>query len=213
MNETPSPPSRRRGRFWLTIGEVAAVLAVAIAALNYWDAHRQHAAEERAAGADARARAALVLTATADDKGRHLMIRAMNSAQAIQSQRYIFPTAVLGHPMEVAAARPQIGADWISGGLGHALDEAKVKGAGEAHVPVAIVTTWVEDGETRTDSSLYRIGWSWRPRFLFGRDIVLQGMALIQRGAKGDLRAEVNARWAAARAALASSGTPASAPP
>ena len=38
-------------------------------------------------------------------------------AQVIQSERYLFPRAVLDHAMEVSAAKPQVDLDWIAGGL------------------------------------------------------------------------------------------------
>lgn len=181
----------------MNVGEAAAVLAVVIAALSYWDAHREHALAARQADAQARAHGVFVIKGAADPGGRRIELESLKPTQAIQSQRYVFPTAVLGHAMEVAAARPQIDVDWIAAGLGRALDEAHVKGDGEARLPVGIVTTYVEDGETRTDRSTYQIGYAYRSRFLLGRRITLQGISLVQRGNRGDLQDFVNRRWAA----------------
>jgi hypothetical protein len=196
MTETP-PPERKRGRLWITVGEGAAVLAVAIAALSFWDSHRQHAADASRAVQEARARSAFVVRASADAGGNRLDLDPVAPGQVIQSQRYLFPGQVLDHAMEVAAARPQIDQAWIAPGLNRALTAAGVKGDGEARLPVAIVTSYVEDGEARQDSSVYVIGYAWRSRFLGGRQIILQGLALQRRAVAGDLQRQVDRVWKA----------------
>lgn len=193
----PPPPERKRGRLWISIGEGAAVLAVAIAALSYWDTHREHVAEAGRAAQESQARSAFVIRAAADAQGRRLTLDAVEAGQVIQSQRYIFPRAILDHPMEVAAARPQIDAAWIESGLDRALGAAHVKGDGEARLPVAIASDYVEDGQAREDRSLYLIGYRWRSRFLVGRQIILQGLSLRRRAVGGDLQALVDQDWRA----------------
>jgi len=196
--ETSSPPpERKRGRFWLNVGEIAAVLAVIIAGLSYWDSHKQHAEADRQAAETEKAHAVVVLRGEADADGRRVTLDAVSSAEVIQTQRYIFPTVILDHPMEVSAAKPQIDLDWIGHGIDQSLDAARAKKTGEARLPVAIVTTYVEDGDTRIDHSVYQLGYRWRSRFLGGRQIVLQGIALERRGVTGDLRAAVDRRWTA----------------
>jgi hypothetical protein len=197
VTQSSQAEQKRQRRFWLTVGEVVGVLALVIAGLNYWEAHREHAAAEHHQAAEAQARAAFVMVGAADAAGAKIMIDPLKPAQAIQSQRYIFPTAILGHEMEVSAARPQIDAAWIEAGLRKALDAAHAKGDGEARLPVGVVTTYVEDGDTRTDSSIYLVGYAYRSRFLGGLKITLQGLSLGRRAVKGDLQAEVNRRWAA----------------
>jgi glycerol-3-phosphate cytidylyltransferase-like family protein len=196
--ESPPPPSeRKRGRFWLNVGESAAVLAVVIAGLSYWDSHKQHVEADRQAAETAKVHSAIVLRGEAEADGRRIALDAVGSGQVIQTQRYIFPTAVLDHPMEVSAAKPQIDLDWIAHGLDQSLDATHAKKEGEARVPVAVVTTYVEDGDSRIDHSVYQLGYRWRSRFLGGRQIVLQGIALERRGVIGDLRTVVDRRWAA----------------
>lgn len=193
MAESPPPAERGRGRFWISVGEGAAVLAVIIAALSFWDSHRQHAEEAKSAAQQAKAQSAFVLRANAVDDGRRLTLESIEPRQVIQSQRYFFPAQVLDHAMEVSAARPQIDQGWIASGLDHVLDGAK--GNGEARLPVAIVTAYVEDGETRQDRSLYAIGYAYRSHFLAGRQIILQGLALRRRGFAGDPQAAVERQW------------------
>lgn len=201
----PSTPASERRRLWLTIGEVVGVLALVVAGLNYWDSHRDRVSAEKAASHEAQARRALVMTGEADPAGARVMLQPVNPAQVIQSQRYLFPHAVLAHAMEVSAARPQIDLDWIAPGLRGALDHGHAPADGEATLPVGVITTYIEDGETYTDTSIYRVGFAYRSHFLTGRKITLQGISLGHRGAGGDLQAEVDARWARTTPAPAAS--------
>lgn len=187
-------------RRWVTIGEVVALAALAIAVLGYLDAHKDRQAEADRRVAESRkavARAALVLTAEADKDGGRLTLSPLGSGQAIQGQRYLFPKAVLGHPMEVTAARPQIDRAWVDAGLKAALDAGSGSKTGEGVLPVGVVTRYIEDGEERTDRSLYRVGFAVRKGGLFsGRAVVLLGLSLGRRGVEGDLQAAVDKAWA-----------------
>lgn len=188
-----------RRRFWINVGEAAAVLAVLISALSYWDAHRERAAVEHQAQAQAQAEAAFVITATAGDGGRELLLAPLKATQAIQSQQYLFPRDVRSAAMSLSAARPRVDIDWVAAGLNRALDAARAKASGHGVLPVAIISSYFEDGEVRSDRSLYAIGYAWQPRFLLGRRISLEGLSLIQRGFAGDPQAAVDRRWAAAQ--------------
>ena len=197
---TPDASERKRGRLWLSIGEAAAVLAVVIAALSYWDTHRQHVEDARREAAQARAAGAtpaFVLEAAPEAGGRRLALKAVEPRQIIQSQRYIFPSGVLDHVVDVTAAAPRIDAAWIASGLGKALESAHAKRTGEARLPVAVITAYLQDGEVRQDRSVYLIGYAWRGHLLGGREIDLQGLALQRRQAAGDLQAVVDRQWAA----------------
>ena len=198
MTQTPTTP-KRRFRLWITISELVGVLALVIAGLNFWDSHRERVTDARREAAAERAasgRSAFVVSGQMEADGARLTFQPLNSAQAIQSQRYLFPRAVLGHAMEVSAARPQIDVGWIEGGLRREVAERRKAGAGangEATLPVGIVTTFVQDGDVRTDQSLYRLGYAWRSRLFGGPRLALQGVSLIRRGVPGDLRRAVEA--------------------
>ncbi len=199
--DLPKPPWWRRK--WVTIGEIVGVAALAIAALTYLQNQREHHqedADKRAAAQREVKREALVLTAEPVDAGARLLLHPLRAGQAVQTQRYLFPRAVLDHAMEVSAAQPQIQAAWVREGLKRELEAAARadgrKLEGEGDLPVGVVTTYVEDGETRTDRSLYRIGYRVAPGGLFaGARLVLLGLAVSQRGVAGDLQATVEARW------------------
>jgi len=189
---------KRRGRLWLTIGEVVAVIGLIIAALSYWDSHRAHLDEARRDAAVAQQASlgqALVLEAQVEAGGRRLALKPVDSAQVIQSQRYEFAHQVLDHPVEVTAAAPGIDAGWIAPGLAKALEAADAKGDGSARMPVGVVTTYLENGVSREDRSIYLIGYAWKRHFLGGREITLQGVAFRARRAAGDLQAAVDAAW------------------
>jgi hypothetical protein len=194
----PSQPRRGQG-FWLTVSEIVGVLALVIAGLNLWESHQQRIEDHRRAATTAQAETAFVATGQADRTGAHVVITPLSASQAIQSQSYVFPSDLLSETKEISAARPQIEAGWIAQGLEAALNAAHVKGPGHGHVPVVISTTYVEDGDERSDTSLYRIGYAWRPRFLGGEQIRLEGLALVRRGLSGDSRAALDARWNAER--------------
>ena len=201
MSETPTA-RKKRIRLWITLSELVGVLALVIAGLNFWDSHRQRgldARREAAADRAASGRSAFVIRAEMEGEGARLTFEPLNPAQAIQSERYVFPTAVLGHEMEVSAARPQVDLGWIEGGLRDEVARArKVDGApadGEASIPMGVVATYVENGELRTDQSIYRLGYAWRSRLLGGPRLALQGVSLVRRSVSGDLKRAVEAAW------------------
>jgi hypothetical protein len=183
---------------WITIGELVGVLALAIAGLNFWQSHQQYLSAQKAAQTQAQARSAFVMTGAASRNGDRIDFHPLNPDQAIQSQTYIFPDALADRPVKLAATQPRLERDWIEKGLRDALKADGAPGRGEGVAPVAVQTTYVQDGDTYTDDgSLYQIGYSWRSTLFGGRKITLEGVALIKRGVKGALTAEVNRRWRA----------------
>ena len=194
-------PKRRRQGFWLTAGEIVGVLALIIAALNFWDTHSQRVQEVRQRSAQAAAMSALVLAATPEDGGRRLALSPVKSEQVVQSQRFVFPSALGAAPRDIVASRPRIEAAWVAGPLSHALNAAHASGSGDARLPLAVRTVFVENGETRQDLSLYDLGYSWKRRLLGGDEIRLQGLALISRQLNGDPQRPLDARWTRQRPA------------
>lgn len=202
--DAPKPESRPPGRrFWLTVGEVVAVLGLGLAGLNYWENHRdrEQALRQEAAKAQAQSRSVFLMRGEADEDGERVMLEPSNPAQVVQTQRYFFPTPVLDHGKEIGAGRLQIDRVWFDDGLKKALRAARKAGAplpkGEARLPVGIVTTYVEDGETRTDQSIYRVGYVVQPGMLGALKLKLVGVSLVRRDVKGDVQAAVDAAWRA----------------
>ena len=197
----PAPAKTRRFRLWITLSELVGVLALVIAGLNFWDSHRQRVDDvrrETAADRAAAARSAFVLQGEAQAEGARLALSPLDTAQAIQSQRFVFPADVRARPVDIAATHPQIDVGWIADGLRRQVAAARKAGAGadgDGSTPVGVVTTYVQDGEMRTDRSLYRVGYAWRGRLLGGPVLALQGLSLVRRGVPGDLGKAVEAAW------------------
>ena len=193
-------------RRWVTLSELVGVGALVIAVLSFCDMRRLHHQEqaERLSAAQHEARTqAMVLRADVYDNGGRLMLHPLRDEQAIQSQRYLFPHAVLGHAMQVDGEPPQVQVAWVDDGLrGEVRAAAKARDEkldGYGRLPMGVVTTYVEDGETRTDRALYLVGYRVTPGGLFGGRprIFLRGLELVGRNAGPDLQARVDARWAA----------------
>jgi hypothetical protein len=198
----PTPAASGR-RFWLTVGEVVAVAGLGLAALNYWESHRdrEETLAQAARQAQAQKASVFVMRGEAEPEGKRVMLEPTSAAQVVQAQRYLFPAPVLDHAREIGAGRPQIDLVWFEGGLRGALKTARKAGApypkGEAMLPVGIVTTYIEAGETRTDQSVYRVGYLADPGMLGALKLQLTGAALVKRGVTGDLQAAVDAAWKA----------------
>jgi hypothetical protein len=189
--ETPAEAKARRRR-WLTFAEIATVITLAISVATFWDNHQQRT-EERAEKAEA-ARvkpvvAPLVLTAKADAEGNVLALSA-NRDRIIQTQTLRFPAALGVSPVDTVG-NARIEADWFAGGLRDALGDRRARG----RVPVAITTTWLDDGTERSETAIYDIGHDWRSRLLASDVPVLEGITLVSRGGK-DIEGRLDARWA-----------------
>jgi hypothetical protein len=205
---TSEPPRKKRWPLrWFTLAEIVGVAALAIAGLGYWDSHRDRvqqqqertqAEHDRAAAeaAQAKARAqeaqqeavrhALVLTGT--PSGGELRLQPARSSQVIQTQTLWFPTEVRADSVSTTG-NPRIEAGWIEDRL------RRVAKAEDHRVPVAIETSFIEDGETRTDRAVYLIGYSLRGRLVGGPQVMFEGLSLSKRGITGDMQAAANGYW------------------
>jgi hypothetical protein len=204
-----APP--KRPKLWITISEIVGILALLIAGLSFWDSHRDRSVSEKQAAqqqqqqraqqrADQQVHSILVLTGEADGAGDRIRLEPMNHAQAVQSQTLMFPSEVRAAPVEIDAATPRIEKGWVVDGLKKSAEAArkakKAKPAPEGRLPVGIVTTYIQDGVTRTDRSIYRIGYSTSSNIIGVERVRLEGLSLARRGVSGDLRAQVDALWA-----------------
>lgn len=194
MTETPQQAAATRRRRWITFGETIGVLALIISAAGLWDSHQQRLAEKAGSSVVA-PKAPLVLKASADAEGRTLRISAANGDQVIQTQTIIFPAALAVSSVD-SIGNPRIETAWFEDKL-----HAAVHGdTATRRLPVAIVTRYIQDGDSREDSAIYDIGFSWRSRLLRADAPRLEGMTLVARG--GDkLQARLDARWSRAHPA------------
>lgn len=205
----PSPPgpSRPPIRIRLPLGETVAVLGLILAAAGFFftradrvnEGRAKAEAEQRTAQVQARA-SALVLRGQTDEDGAHIWLTPVDDSQVVQSQRYVFPRAVRETARQITAGRPQIDRLWFEDALKdhhRELARAGVEPTGEQRLPVALVTTFIDDGETRTDQALYQVGYVLRRGALGRSSVQLQGVSLLRRLPSGDPQAAVDAQWAA----------------
>jgi hypothetical protein len=200
MSET-SRPRRRVPIRWLTLAELVGILALVVAALGWWDNHRERLQQDQERSAEARGRAAeaklqslkasFLLTGQVESDGRRVRLASAHPDQVIQTQTLVFPSAMGREPVETTG-NPRLEADWLEGGL----KKAGVKAGQPRRVPVGVLTTYVEDGEMRTDCSVYAVAAVLEGRFLRGSRLQMDGVSLIRRGVGGDLQAAVDAAWA-----------------
>jgi hypothetical protein len=197
MSQDP-PRKRRLPVRWLALSEIVAVVAVVIAGLGYWDSHRERAqeardkaeaaAEKRAEEHAATAKQSFILTG--QPAGDRIRLSAVKPDQVIQTQTLVFPTPVRDDDVQTTG-NPRIERGWFDAGL----KTARRGGPDEGRLPVGIVTTYIEGGETRSDRSIYFIGYSLKDRMLRGHEVQLDGLSVARRGVSGDLQKAVDALW------------------
>ncbi len=185
---------------WLTLAEIVGVAALVIAGLGYWDNHRERIQSDRERAAESRDRQAaarttalkstFVMTGSPTESGDRIRIAAVHPEQVIQTQELWFPTAIRADSLETTG-NPRIEADWIAR-VGKADDKAKT-----GRAPVGVLTVFIEDGQTKTDRSIYYVGYSRERRALRADKVTLEGLSLAQRGVAGDLQKAADALWAA----------------
>jgi len=199
MNE---PARKRLPLRWLTLAEFVGIVAVAIAALGYWDNHRERTQTERERVAEAQekkaeARAgalklAFLMTATPEADGQRLRLASVHPEQVIQTQAVSFPTAIRGDAVQTTG-NPRIEAGWFDGGLAKAEHRARRR---QGRLPVGVVTVFIEDGQPKTDRAIYLIGYSLHPRVLRADRVEMEGLSLVRRDVGEDIQAAVDALWA-----------------
>ena len=202
MSETPPP--RRLPVRWLTLAETVGILALVVAALGWWDTHRERqqqdserVAAERTRSADQRRealRSSFLLVGSVEGDGARIRLASAHPDQVIQTQTLVFPAAVRGEPVETTG-NPRLERGWLQDGLRTADRDRKPEAGGERRTPVGVVTSYVEAGEMKTDRSIYAVAYSLKGRFLRGSEVRLEGISLLRRGVAGDLQAAVDGAW------------------
>jgi hypothetical protein len=193
-------PRRRLPVRWLTLAELVGILALVVAALGWWDNHHEKLQQDQERAAEAKTRAAdarreslktsFLLTGQVEGDSRRVRLSSAHPDQVIQTQTLIFPSAVRKDPVETTG-NPRLEAGWFEDGL----KKAGVKAGQPRRVPVGVVTTYVEDGEMKTDQAIYGVAATLQGRFLRGSRLQLDGISLKRRGVSGDLQAAVDAAW------------------
>ena len=203
MSEGPARKKRLPLR-WLSLAEIVGIVAVAIAALGYWDSHRERSQEASEKAAAARERQAeqkagalkltFLMTGAPAGSGDRIQLTAVHPEQVIQTQAVTLPREVRGDAIQTTG-NPRIEAGWFEGGLEKALHAHGVT-ATRGRVPIGLDTVFIEDGQPKTDRAVYLLGYSLHPRVLRSAKVELEGLSLLRRGVGEDLGAAVDAAWA-----------------
>jgi hypothetical protein len=194
-------PRKRIPIRWLSLGEIVGLAAVVIAALGYWDTHREHRDEERARAAAASreqkaqvsaptAGPAFLMTGAWDAASSKLRLAPVHADQVIQTQTVWFPRDIRPDSIETTG-NPRIEAGWLGSRLPRGSGKAR-----QGRVPVGIATVFIEDGQNRTDRAIYMLAYSLHPRLLRAPRVELEGVSLNRRDVASDLQTEVDGLWA-----------------
>ncbi len=136
-------------------------------------------------------KATFLMLGAADKAGEKIRLSSVHSEQVIQTQTLWFPTTIRGDSVETTG-NPRLEAGWIEDGLRKAVAKGKPK---HGRLPVGVVTTFIEDGQTKTDRAIYQLGYNLHARVLLGAKVELEGLTLARRGVTGDLKAAVDGQW------------------
>jgi hypothetical protein len=156
--------SRRR---WITLGEVIALLALAVSAAGVWLTWKTSGDEKPTTVVEKRQAIALTLRGKAQNDGRNLVIEPVEPGHALESLTITIKGAT---PIEVGSDG-RIDASDVEAAL---KDRDERKGAHS--VPVRIDARYVEMGKDRRGGGSYVLRYRWESGGLFGgRSLKLTG--------------------------------------
>jgi hypothetical protein len=157
MSETPE--QRRRRLRWLTLGEVIAVIAVAISALGLWKSWKSD--DQPTTVVEQRQPIALTLHGKAEDNGRALEITPVEQSHALQSLTIKLPGAA--SPINIGSDGELAASD-----LEDAVAKSADRGKGTHRLNLHIQANYVEAGTARHASRDYVLTYRWEGGGLFG---------------------------------------------
>jgi hypothetical protein len=187
---------KRRLQLPIRLGEAVALTGVIIAGLGLYISHadRQRDKQEAEREAQQHAQAKSILVLRGEGAGGSIHLAPANPDQVVQSEVFYFPSTVRKGPVQITG-EGHIDAGWFAGGLKRTLRGAADDGS-EHNLPIVISTTFVEDGDVKTDNALYQLGFSIHPRFLQGAEVRIEGVAMTRRELASASQAVADAAWA-----------------
>jgi hypothetical protein len=193
MSETPE--QRRRRLRWLTLGEIIAVIAVAISAVGLWKGWDDK--RETPVLVEKQVTVPLTLRAEPHGEGKAVSFEPVEPGHAVQSLDIRFPAA-LGTSAVDGSSDIRLSASYFEDAL---LGERDKRGAakeptGERQLPLLIATRYVENGTVREDRAIYALAYHVREGGLLSdRSLRLGAIRLVARG-PGASQAALDRRWA-----------------
>jgi hypothetical protein len=188
-------------RRWITLGEVLAVIAVAISALTFWNSWSERNDSKAVQSSDAQrasVRAATLVLLAANTGKQTLILKPASAEQTVQSQRVLFPSALGTAPVETTG-EPRLEAVWFEHALVKAREVARLpdNSRGDERLPTVIVTRFLVDGKPYEDGALYDVGYTISGRFLGGHTLTLRGLSFVSKIKNGTAQSKLDARWRA----------------
>ena len=176
MSETHE--QRRRRLRWLTLGEIIAVIAVAISALGLWKTWQDKPDKPVVVEKQATT-VPLTLRGVARKDGRSLLVEPVEAGHSLDSATVSFDD----ERFELAG-----NAQLDAGDFERAIDKSdSAKGEkpsdGLHRLPLRIDARYVEAGQARRSAANYALVYRWEEGGLFGgRSLRLVGLSLVSRG-------------------------------
>ena len=176
------------------LSDALAAAALVVAGLGYLEAREaNHFAQQRV-----EAQNVLVLRAR-EIEGDRLSIVTVNEDQVIQQIWFRMPVDLRSDEVRLNAEVPEFRLSWLESGIDEDLQDVREAGLVAVvvgQIPVGVTTTYVVEGRTEIDCSLYKIAYraSVPGNGPIAKDIL--GMALIDRNVACDLLdGEVERSW------------------
>lgn len=175
MSETPE--QRRRRLRWLTLGEIIAVVAVAISALGLWKTWQDE--PQKPVLVEKQATVPLTLRGIARKDGRSLLVEPVEAGHSLDSASLAFGSIKL----ELAGNAELDASDLERAVEKSAAAKGQKPGDGLHRLPLRIDARYVEAGQTRRSAANYALVYRWEEGGLFGgRSLRLVGLSLVSRG-------------------------------
>ena len=174
MSETPE--QRRKRLRWLTLGEIIAVIAVAISALGLWKTWQDK--PEKPVVVEKQSTVPLTLRGVSRKDGRSLLLEPVEVSHSLDSASLTF-----GSTQVELAGGAQLEAGDFERAIGKS-DAAKDQRPGDGlhRLPLRIDARYVEAGQTRRSVANYALVYRWEEGGLFGgRSLRLVGLSLVSR--------------------------------
>ena len=172
---TETPEQRRRRLRWLTLGEIIAVIAVAISALGLWKTWQDK--PDKPVLVEKQATVPLTLRGVARKDGRSLLVEPVEANHSLDSASLSF-----GSSKVELAGNAQLNAGDFERAVEKSDTAKDQKGDGLHRLPLRIDARYVEAGQTRRSVANYALVYRWEEGGLFGgRSLRLVGLSLVSR--------------------------------
>ncbi len=177
MSETPE--QRRRRLRWLTLGEIIAVIAVAISAIGLWKSWDEK--REAPVLVEKQAAVPLTLRGIARKDGRSLLVEPVEAGHSLDGATVSFEKT----KVELAGDEQLNARDFERVVERSDAASEEKPGDGLHRLPLRIDARYIEAGQTRRSAANYALVYRWADGGLFGgRSLRLVGLSLVSRGGR-----------------------------